>query len=237
MEAVDRLEVETRAGLDVAEPVRAGADRVRLARFRGDDRRVYAGEEVAERGRRLLQHEAHGAGVHRLELVDECRVLAFQIRRRLLAEHLIERILHRLRVDGLAVLELDPVLQREDPRAVVLALPGLRELAAELTLRVVAEQAAMDGELHRRGGRTGVLPRADRRRVRRQREHEASLRLRNGTARQRGRREHGGGAADEEGATFHGWPPSVRVSARPYTSRATAADTFPSARSRSTSAR
>src|SRR6266550_4107145 len=117
MEAVERVEIEPRAALAVAELVGARADRIRLRRLRRDQRTVEAREQEHERGRRLLENELHGACVDQLELVDERGELPLHVRGRLVAEDLIERVAHGFRVDRLAVLEPGAVAQREDPRA------------------------------------------------------------------------------------------------------------------------
>jgi hypothetical protein len=148
------FECGAHAGLVTLKHVTARADaglRLELAVLGRHDRHVIVADDVREVGVALLHREDHRVLTVRLDLLDR---LEDGLGRglRLLAEMVVDRGHHVPGVQGLAVMELNPLTQLESPlNGVVRGLPALRELGDEFVgvayLREVIAQAVPD-ELH-----------------------------------------------------------------------------------------
>jgi hypothetical protein len=128
---------------------------VLLHLFLGHHVRGAGGEHAEERGVGLAKLEPHRVGVGRLHALH-ARVYRAEHRTVLGIADALDRIANVLRGHLAAVVELDALAELEHVGARVRNLPGRRELAFQLHLRVEAEETAVDvlevvggGEGHR----------------------------------------------------------------------------------------
>jgi hypothetical protein len=95
---------------------------------------------------RPLGDEAHRLRIGNLDLLDQLE-LRTHIGGRFLAGDLLDRPFHVIGRDRLAVVEDTALAQLEDPGPLGIARPGLGELAAQLALGIIGDQAAVDQHL------------------------------------------------------------------------------------------